>query len=101
MTKVQTIKINMKKANATNLKWPTDKWGLCSPVKKALISCIGRSAGHPDKMKLLRAVLKEAMAHLEARDKQANEAQAAIKAEAIVAAKAIADAAADAATDTE
>ena len=79
-------KINMTKANLNKLKWPTDKWGCCKELKEALLSSIARCAGHPDKMKVLEAVLKEANLHKEAKDAEATKLKKE-KAEAIKAAK--------------
>jgi len=61
------------KANQATLNFPTDTWGCCSKVKKEMIAVASRCAGHPDKMKLLRATLDELMAHIN--DKDADETQ--------------------------
>lgn len=74
MTEITTDPLEQIKAlieaagpNAAELKFPTDKWGFTSEVKKAVLKAASSVRGNEEKQKLLLGTLAVLQAHIRKR----------------------------------
>ena len=56
--------------NPANVKWPADRWGLTTEIRKAILNSGGRVCGNADKHDILLNTLAVAIAHVQKRRKK-------------------------------